>query len=191
MLKEHSTLVYTPPLTPGQKLAAAILIGSLVEMVGCYRPKTYVGDGKIVATNETLIWFAPCTLYTVFLGPVDLARNNAKVFRMKGLPHKDMEVMLRLTFPDRKSGIEAKPRSFVWVELFDDSGRRLVKQEAHLNELGWSCSGGRRGNEAYIPVGAFTPQTKRSYLFKIEVTEPDEGAANLDAEAIVMNNCSL
>ena len=171
------------------RVIGLILLHLILPMIGCYRIKTYRGNGKLVAEKDNLFWWAPCTLYTLHLGRIDLTRKNKNVFTLVGLPHKGMDLRLEVGLRDPKAIIvDHKPRVRLRVELLEEATRSLRNADTNLDQATWALIGEERNQASiYLRIG-FTPKTAARYTLTIKVIEPDPNAGDVDSEAIMMNS---
>ena len=194
MLEQYSSL-RPRPLSVWPSLCRAIsisfLIFLLVGTTGCYKAKTYRGDGRIVVSRVGN-WFINCTRYTVLFGPIDLTKKNVRIFKMQGLPHEEMTLTLEVSLANRNVKIKGnEPDALMRFELVDDSGRSMVQEKSHLNQMPWSYNG-LEGYEhkASVDVGSdFKPNRRSKYTLTVEVLEPDTKARVHNTELVIWKFC--
>ncbi len=165
-----------------------LLVISIVGITGCYRVKTYRGDGRIVAIRVGN-WFINCTRYTVLLGPINLAKKNARVFRLQGLPSDEMNLSLEVGLADRNTRIESE--ALVKFELVDEAGKIILQVESRFDQAAWSIGGLKKyGYNASLYLGkAFKPDKHSKYTLAVEVVEPDKKAIAFSPELAVWSYC--
>jgi hypothetical protein len=165
-----------------------LLAISVASITGCYRVKTYRGDGRIVAIKVGN-WFINCTRYTVLLGPIDLAKKNVRVFRLQGLPSDEMNLSLEVGVADGNTRIDSE--ALVKFELVDEAGKIIVQEESRFDQAAWSISGLKEyGYRASLYIGnAFKPDKHSKYTLAVEVIEPNKKAIAFSPELAVWSYC--
>jgi hypothetical protein len=173
------------------RISILLLTFSFVGTTGCYKAKTYKGDGKMIVTRVGN-WFINCTKYSLLLGTVDLAKKNVTAFKLQGLPHEEMTLSLEVGLVDRVPKIkDNETNALVRFELADEPGNRIVQEESHLNQMHWSYNGleGYR-HKASVYIGQnFKTRTQSRYTLTVEIVEPDTTARAYTAELVIWSFC--
>lgn len=209
MIKETFCRSSASPQQPDTIRKAIILCTVLwfIASTGCYSAKKYRGSGRIVAVKVGNFWLH-CMSYTVLLGPVDLNKKNKVVFALEGLPQEAMCLGFDTSLSDRSAKIvENRSDALIRVELVNEVGRALIRQEGRLDRWTWSYGAWEeyksfvylRGNERdryFLDLRSdeasgsyFKPHTNGEYTLTVEVIEPDSKGLDYHAELKIDNVC--
>lgn len=189
-------------LAPRTVVMALIMIVFLLPLMGCYKTKTYRGDGRIVKVRVGS-WLMNCAFYKVSLGSIDFTQKGRKVFTMQGLPHEEMCLGFQTKFSDQHTLTEGdKSDALIKVILVDEAGRIVIHEEERLNLWTWSSDyfvyhRGRDNDEGRetprvvdeVHGTYFKPRTKVKYTLTVEIIKPDSKGKYNNAELEVANLC--
>jgi len=184
---------------------ALVIVVSLLSLLGCYKTKSYRGDGKMVGIRVGS-WLFHCTYYKVTLGSVDFTKKSMNTFTLQGLPHEMMCLGFRTKLLDPLPTFESSQSdALVKVILVDEAGQLVIHEQERLNRWTWSYGGeetfvyrrGHYGKDGQEILRAndegwgtyFRPRTKIKYTLTVEIIEPKSKGKYQNAELEMANLC--
>jgi len=158
-------------------------------LLGCYRVSQYSGDGQLIDNGST----AATDRYVLDLGPINLAQQGTKTFRLVNLPEENFVAGVEISVaPEDRPAIETRRANpTISLELTGPDGKFLFTKKSALDAWTWSVPAD--GHRAFVygrgePGTYFNAAPKAAYTLTLNVLEPDRSQSKYNAPLMMKSD---